>query len=134
MTKQPEIIEAVKRVEERKEQEAEAKREEQARQDRYQGVLDRFISEDHEQLQAFSQSSRIDFYEKETKAIYYGIMATATKSNIVLRSPQGVINHKVYPDNDKERRFVALITTNRLKLQKCDAQNKDFQLFVLSSE
>ena len=109
LRKQPEIIEAVKRVEERKEQEAEAKREEQARQDRYQGVLDRFISEDHEQLQAFSQSSRIDFYEKETKAIYYGIMATATKSNIVLRSPQGVINHKVYPDNDKERRFIALI-------------------------
>ena len=45
LTKQPEIIEAVKRVEERKEQEVEAKREEQARQDRYQGVLDRFISE-----------------------------------------------------------------------------------------
>lgn len=89
MTKQPEIIEAVKRVEERKEQEAEAKREEQARQDRYQGVLDRFISEGNEQLKAFSQSSRIDFYEKEAKAIYYGIMATATKSNITLRSPQG---------------------------------------------
>ena len=89
LTKQPEIIEAVKRVEERKEQEAEAKREEQARQDRYQGVLDRFISEGHEQLKAFSQSSRIDFDEKEAKAIYYGIMATATKSNIALRSPQG---------------------------------------------
>ena len=89
LTKQPEIIEAVKRVEGRKEQEAEAKREEQARQDRFQDVLDRFISEGHEQLQAFSQSSRIDFYEKEAKAIYYGIMATATKSNIALRSPQG---------------------------------------------
>ena len=89
LTKQPEIIEAVKRVEERKEQEAEAKREEQARQDRYQGVLDRFISEGNEQLKTFSQSSRIDFDEKETKAIYYGIMATATKSNIALRSPQG---------------------------------------------
>ena len=89
LTKQPEIIEAVKRVEERKEQEAEAKREEQARQDRFQDVLDRFISEGHEQLKAFSQSSRIDFYEKEAKAIYYGIMATATKSNIALRSPQG---------------------------------------------
>ena len=74
MTKQPEIIEAVKRVEERKEQEAEAKREEQARQDRYQGVLDRFISEGNEQLKAFSQSSRIDFYEKEAKAIYYGMI------------------------------------------------------------
>ena len=79
LTKQPEINEAVKRVEDRKEQEAEAKREEQARQDRYEGILDRFISEGHEQLQAFSQSSRIDFYEKEAKAIYYGIMATATK-------------------------------------------------------
>ena len=89
LTKQPEIIEAVKRVEERKEQEAEAKREEQVRQDRYQGVLDRFISEGNEQLKAFSQSSRIDFDEKEAKAIYYGIMATATKSNIALCSPQG---------------------------------------------
>ena len=90
MTKQPEIIEAVKRVEDRNKQEAEAKREVQARQDRYQGVLDRFISEGHEQLKAFSQSSRIDFDKKEAKAIYYGIMATATKSNIALRSPQGV--------------------------------------------
>ena len=89
LSKQPEIIEAVKRVEERKVQEAEAKREEQARQDRHQGVLDRFISEGHEQLKAFSQSSRIDFEEKEAKAIYYGIMATATKSNITLCSPQG---------------------------------------------
>ena len=89
LTKQPEIIEAVKRVEDRKEQEAEAKREVQARQDRYESILDRFISKGHELLQAFSQSSRIDFYEKEAKAIYYGIMATATKSNIALRSPQG---------------------------------------------
>lgn len=48
LTKQPEIIEAVKRVEGCKEQEAEAKREEQARQDRYQGVLNRFISEGNE--------------------------------------------------------------------------------------
>ena len=91
LTKQPEIIEAVKRVEERKKQEAEAKREEQARQDRFQDILDRFISEGHEQLKAFSQSSRIDFDEKEAKAIYYGIMATATKSNIALRSLQGAI-------------------------------------------
>lgn len=89
LTKQPEIIEAVKRVEERKKQEAEAKREEQARQDRFQDVLDRFISEGLEQLKAFSQSSRIDFDEKEAKAIYYAIMAIATKSNIALRSPQG---------------------------------------------
>ena len=66
-------------------------RQDKTRQDRYQGVLDRFISEGHEQLKAFSQSNRIDFDEKETKAIYYGIMATATKSNIALRSPQGAI-------------------------------------------
>ena len=38
-----------------------------------------------------SKPSRIDFNEKEAKAIYYGIMATATKSNIALRSPQGAI-------------------------------------------
>ena len=43
-------------------------------------------------------------------------------------------NRKVYPDNDNERRSVALITKNRLKLQKCDARSKDFQLFILSSE
>lgn len=47
------LIEAVKRGEERKEKEAETKREEQARQDRHQDVLDRFISEGHEQLKAF---------------------------------------------------------------------------------
>ena len=88
LTKQPEIIEAVKRVEERKEQETEAKREEQARQDRYQGVLDRFISEGNEQLKNFSQSSRIDFDEKEAKAIYYCIMAIATKGDVALNSPQ----------------------------------------------
>ena len=69
LTKQPEIIEAVKRVEDRNKQEAEEKREVQARQDKYQGALDRFISEGHEQLKAFSQSSRIDFDKKEAKAI-----------------------------------------------------------------
>ena len=89
LTKQPEIVEAVKCVEERKKMEAQAKREEQARQDRYQGVLDRFISEGHEQLKAFSQSGRIDFNEQEAKAIYYGIMATATKCNVALRTSQG---------------------------------------------
>ncbi len=92
LTKQPEVIEAVKRVEERKEQEAKARREEQARQERYQGVLDRFISEGHEQLKAFSQSNRIDFNEKEAKFIYYGIMATATKANVPLNFPQGTVS------------------------------------------
>ncbi len=60
LTKQLEIIEFVKRVKERKEQEAEAKREQQARQDRCQDVLGRFISEGHEHPKAFSQSSRIE--------------------------------------------------------------------------
>lgn len=90
LTKQPEIIEAVKRVEERKEQEAEAKREEQARQDRYQGVLDLFINEGHDTLRTFSQSDRINFNEKESNAIYYGIIATATKQNIAINSPKGI--------------------------------------------
>ena len=89
LTKQPEVVEAIKRIEERKEQEAEARREEQARQERYQGVLDRFISEGHEQLKAFSQSNRIDFNKKEAKSIYYSIMATAAKANVTLNSPQG---------------------------------------------
>lgn len=43
-------------------------------------------------------------------------------------------NEVVHPDNDNERRFVALVTANRFKLQKCDARSKDFQLFVLPSE
>ena len=90
LTKQPEIIEAVKRVEERKKQEAEAKREEQARQDRYQGVLDLFINEGHDTLRTFSQSDRINFNKKESNAIYYGIIATATKQNIAINSPKGI--------------------------------------------
>ena len=113
LTKQPEIIEAVKRVEERKEQEAEAKREEQARQDRFQDILDRFISEGHEQLKAFSQSSKIDFYEKG---------APSKKS------------HKVYPDKANERRFVIIDITNHLELQKFGTKSKDFQRFIFSSE
>ena len=36
-------------------------------------------------------------------------------------------NHKVDPDNDNERRFVALVTANQLKLQKYDVRSKDFQ-------
>ena len=36
-------------------------------------------------------------------------------------------SHNVYPDNDNERRFVALVTANQLKLQKYDVRSKDFQ-------
>lgn len=47
---QPEIVEAIERVEKRKRQEAEAKRKEQVRQSRFQGVLNRFISEGQSSL------------------------------------------------------------------------------------
>ena len=89
MRHQPEIIDAMLRVEERKKEEAAAKREEQAKQSRYQDIIDRFINEGHDALKSFSKTGRIDFIEKEANAIYYGIMATATKANIALNSPQG---------------------------------------------
>ena len=38
-----------------------------------------------------------------------------------------VRSHKVYPDNDNERRFVIIDITNHLELQKFGAKNKDFQ-------
>ena len=43
-------------------------------------------------------------------------------------------SHNVYPDNDNLRWYVAISTTNHLKLQKWDARSKYFQLFILSSE
>ncbi len=90
LTQQPEIVEAARRVEMRKEQEAQIMREEQAKHDRYQGVLDRFISEGHDTLRTFSRSGRINFNMKEANVIYYGIMATATKQNIALSSPKDI--------------------------------------------
>ena len=45
----------------RQEQEAEAKREEQARQDRYQGILDRFISEGNEPV----SYTHLDVYKRQ---------------------------------------------------------------------
>ena len=63
------------------------------RQDRYQGVLDRFVNDGHEQVKAFSQSSRIDFYEKEAKAIYYGIFRSLT----TCRAAQIHTFHSVVP-------------------------------------
>ena len=91
MTKQPEIIEAVKRVEDRNKQEAEAKREVQARQDKYQDALDRFISEGNEQLKAFSQSSRIDFDEKEAKAIYLWLLPQNSTLRFALHKEQSLL-------------------------------------------
>lgn len=79
MKQQPEIIEAMVRVEKRKQEESFEKCEEQVRQSRYQGVIDRFIIEGHDALRNFSKTERINFNEQEANAIYYGIMATASK-------------------------------------------------------
>jgi len=95
---EPEMVDAWKRVEERKKQEAEemarteaeAKRESQARQSRYLGVLDKFIHEGHDALSSFAKTDRVNFDEKEATSIYYGIMACATKNDIGLDSQGGV--------------------------------------------
>ena len=87
---EPEMTDAWRRVEARKEedakekarQEAEAKRESMARQNRYIGVLDKFIKEGHEALSSFAKTDRVNFNEKESASIYYGIMASAVKHNI----------------------------------------------------
>lgn len=91
---EPEMTDAWRRVEARKEedakekarQEAEAKRESMARQNRYIGVLDKFIKEGHEALSSFATTDRVNFNEKESASIYYGIMASAVKHNIGLDS------------------------------------------------
>lgn len=91
---EPEMTDAWRRVEARKEreekemarQEAEAKREIMARQNRYIGVLDKFIHEGHEALSSFAKTDRVNFNEKESASIYYGIMASAVKHNIGLDS------------------------------------------------
>lgn len=91
---EPEMTDAWRRVEARKEedakekarQEAEAKRESMARQNRYIGVLDKFIHEGHEALSSFAKTDRVNFNEKESASIYYSIMASAVKHNIGLDS------------------------------------------------
>lgn len=91
---EPEMTDAWRRVEARKEketkekarQEAEAKRESMVRQNRYIGVLDKFIHEGHEALSSFAKTDRVNFNEKESAYIYYGIMASAVKHNIGLDS------------------------------------------------
>lgn len=91
---EPEMTDAWRRVEARKEketkekarQEAEAKRESMVRQNRYIGVLDKFIHEGHEALSSFAKTDRVNFNEKESASIYYGIMASAVKHNIGLDS------------------------------------------------
>ena len=91
---EPEMTDALRRVEARKEketkekarQEAEAKRESMARQNRYIGVLDKFIHEGHEALSSFAKTDRVNFNKNESASIYYGIMASAVKHNIGLDS------------------------------------------------
>ena len=60
------------------------KRESMARQNRYIGVLDKFIHEGHEALSSFAKTDRVNFNEKESASIYYGIMASAAKNIIGL--------------------------------------------------
>lgn len=90
MTQQPEIIEALVRVEKRKQKEAEVKREEQARLSRYQSIIDRFIKEGQNALSIFSHTERMNYNEKEANAIYYGIVATASKHRLSLDSAKGI--------------------------------------------
>ena len=95
---EPEMTDAWRRVEARKEketkekarQETEAKRESMARQNRYIGVLDKFIKEGHEALSSFTKTDRVNFNEKESASIYYGIMASAVKHNIELDSKASI--------------------------------------------
>ena len=95
---EPEMTDAWKQVEARKEREmnekatlkAEAERERQARQSRYIGVLDKFINEGHGALSSFAKTERINFDEKEAASIYYGIMASAAKHYIGLDSKAGI--------------------------------------------
>lgn len=95
---EPEMTDAWRHLEVRKEreakekarQEAEAKRESMARQNRYIGVLDKFIHEGHEALSSFAKTDRVNFNEKESASIYYGIMASAVKHNIGLDSKASI--------------------------------------------
>ena len=47
------------------------KRESMARQNRYIGVLDKFIHEGHEALSSFAKTDRVNFNEKESASMYY---------------------------------------------------------------
>ena len=51
-------------------------------QNRYIGVLDKFIHEGHEALSSFAKTDRVNFNEKESASIYYGIMASIIKRGI----------------------------------------------------
>ena len=91
---EPEYNDAAKMVKARKEQEVrlaeEAKREEQARENRRQTVFDSIVTNDKDSLRSFALTDRIDFNEQEAKSIYYGIMAIAQKFGFDLYTKNGV--------------------------------------------
>ena len=62
---EPEFLEAVKLIHERKERKA--------------SLLDSFIREGREELQNFARTTRLMFSEREARYIYYGIVAIAAK-------------------------------------------------------
>lgn len=73
---EPEFLEAVKLIHERKERKA--------------SLLDSFIREGREELQNFARTTRLMFSEREARYIYYGIVAIAAKFNISLTCKEGV--------------------------------------------
>ena len=91
---EPEYNDAAKMVKVRKEKETrlaeEAKREEQARENRRQSVLDSLVANGKDSLRSFALTDRIDFNEQEAKSIYYGIMAIAQKFDFDLCTKKGV--------------------------------------------
>ena len=93
----------------------------------------------HNTVKTANRNSRINFYFVTGFYSKYDICIVLPFGHLILNLE--VIEQyletavdSVYPDNDNERRFVALVTANRLKLQKCDARSKYSQLFILSSE
>ena len=145
---EPEMTDAWRRVEARKEketkekarQEAEAKRESMARQNRYIGVLDKFIHEGHEALSSFAKTDRVNFNEKESASIYYGIMASAVKHNIELDSKASIesaaksflsgMSRKCFTDFKQEcvTSWTKLFATN--EVQFTDSAIDNFLAFV----
>lgn len=91
---EPEYNEAARKVKARKEEKTrlaeEAKREEQARENRRQSVLDSLVANGKDSLRSFALTDRIDFNEQEAKSIYYGIMAIAQKFGFDLCTKNGV--------------------------------------------
>ena len=84
---EPEYNEAARKVKERKEREARLAAE---KQDRYQNILNRFITEGRAALSAFALSTRTNFNDKEAASIYYGIMAVAHKMELNLGTKEGI--------------------------------------------